>query len=91
MGNIKTLKDYCNKIDLSNTLTISELEVKEFDGEYLSADELKALSNYRRDRIEKLKKKSGSEASFHKSYEYIRSLSNLVDYKEFLNDQSPLL
>ncbi|MBL4710616.1 MAG: hypothetical protein JKY48_19490 [Flavobacteriales bacterium] len=75
-------------IDLSSIRTLSDLELEELDGEILSREELKALRLFRQLRLSKLKKQQGQESEFNSQFEYFRTLSNFIDYKEFLDKSS---
>lgn len=72
-------------VDLNSIQSLNDLELKEFDGETLSREELKALRTFRQLRLSKLKKQQGEESKFHSQFEYFRLLSNFIDYREFLN------
>ena len=60
------------------------MESKLFRGEALTEDETKALEAYKALRLKKLQKKVKHEDQFHKRFEYLRSLSYLVDYRDFI-------
>lgn len=73
-------------VDLNSIESLNDLELKEFEGEVLSKDEMKALHLFRQLRLSKLKKQRGLESEFHTQFEYFRKLSNFIDYKVFLNN-----
>lgn len=87
MEHRKRIQKYLSNVDTSSVVSISDLELKEFDGEQLKAEEKEALEKFYKARIEKLKKKQDQEEIFHERFEYFRAVSNLVDYRDLLNDK----
>ncbi len=83
----KRIQTYLSQIDGSKVVSISDLEIKEFDGATLRAEEKKALEKFYKTRFKKLKKKQDEEDSFHDRFEYYRAISNLVDYRDILEDK----
>jgi hypothetical protein len=78
---------YTQKVDPKSVVTISDIQEKEFDGLELTSEELQALQKFRKHRVKKLEKKQHQEEAFHDRYEYFRALSNLVDYRDYLNQK----
>jgi hypothetical protein len=81
-------KDFINKyLAISNTaglVSINDLRDREFAGEPLSQDEVKALANYDHYRIAQLNAQS-SDAAFHEKYRHLQVIANLASWEEFLN------
>jgi hypothetical protein len=78
------LKKYFAKADIGGTLSINDLRDREFNGESLSPDELTALRNYDRYRIEQLNG-IADDREFHERYRQLQVMANLGDWKDFLN------
>lgn len=78
------LKKYFAKSDIGGVLSINDIRDREFNGERLSADELTALKNFDRYRIETL---NGihDDKEFHERYRQLQVMANLGDWKDFLN------
>lgn len=74
-----------------DVITISDLQEKEYNGEELSFEEEVALNKFRKIRVKKLAKKVDQEAAFHARFEYLRAISNLVDYRTFLEKNTSLI
>lgn len=88
--NAKKIQEYIAKVDSKKITTISDLEIKEFDGKSLASEEKAAIKKFHRARIKKLQMQSAKETSFHNYFEYYRTLSNLVDYRDILKEKVPL-
>lgn len=82
----KKIIDYCSRTDVSQVVSLNDLEEKEYNGQMLSQEEEKALTIFRKIRLQRLLKKAGSEVKFHENYEYLRAVKNVVDYRDFLNE-----
>lgn len=78
------LKKYFAKVDIGGTVSINDLRDREFNGEPLSADEVKALKNFDQYRIEQLNAQK-TDMAFHEHYRQLQVMANLADWKEFLN------
>ena len=78
------------KKDQHEILSISDLQEKEFEGEHLLEEEQEALREFRQLRLKKLKESSKSEKKFHKKFEYLRTLSLLLDYRDLLANKAKL-
>jgi hypothetical protein len=74
------------KAMLGNHVTINDLRDKEFNGEKLTSEEVKAIRNFEVYRLEVLNNQV-DEDDFHKKYQQLQVLANLGDYKEFLKDK----
>lgn len=83
----KRIQNYLSRVDSSKVVSISDLEIKEFDGVQLNLEEKEALNKFYKARIKKLKKKQDEEEIFHERFEYFRAISNLVDYRDILADR----
>jgi len=79
------IKAYCANTDVRNIVSLSDIEEKEFQGIPLEEDEAKAIQLFRDYRLAKLSKKVGSDEKFNERFEYFQALSNLVDYRDWLN------
>lgn len=79
------LKSYCAKKDVKNIISFSDLEEKEYNGVPLNEKEEEAIELFRNYRLSKLSKKKNSEKSFNERFEYFQALSNLVDYRDWIN------
>lgn len=90
MEHRKRIQNYLSQVDSSQVISISDLEIKEFDGEQLRSEEKEALEKFYKARIKKLKKKQDQEDIFHERFEYFRAISNLVDYRDLLADKIEL-
>lgn len=86
----KKIKQYIEEVDPQKVISISDLELKEYDGLALENEEKEALEKFYRVRIEKLEKRQQKEESFHRKFEYFRAISNLVDYRDILSDKLPI-
>ena len=75
---------------MQNTITLSDLEIKEFDGIQLSDQEHVALQKFRELRLRKLMKKVGNEPKFHCNFEFFRTISNTLDYREWQSNNYSL-
>lgn len=78
------LKKYFAKSDIGGTVSINDLRDREFNGEPLSREEMLALSNYDRYRIEQLNSLT-NDMAFHEHYRQLQVMANLADWKEFLD------
>ncbi len=78
------LKKYFSKSDIGGVLSINDIRDREFDGELLSTDELTALKNFDRYRIETLNG-INDDKEFHERYRQLQVMANLGDWKDFLN------
>ena len=81
----KILKKYLQENDLDSLVSISDIEIKEFNGNQLIKEEKEALAKFRSARIKKLSKEKNKENTFNEDYEYYRTISNLIDYRDILN------
>jgi hypothetical protein len=88
--NASKIKEYIEKIDPKRITSISDLEIKEFDGGLLASEEKEAIKKFRRARMKKLQSKQAEEATYHAYFEYYRALGNLVDYRDILKEKLPL-
>jgi len=86
----KEIQAYLAKVDPQKIVSISDLEIKEFDGQPLASEEKAALVKFHTARIKKLQKKGNKESAFHGYFEYYRTLSNVVDYRDILKEKVPL-
>ncbi len=64
-------------------VSINDLRDKYYDGEHLTEDELLAIQNFDKYRIDYLNS-SKDEAEFDQRYLELQAKANLADYKEFL-------
>lgn len=78
------LKKYFSKSDIGGVLSINDIRDREFNGELLSTDELTALKNFDRYRIETLNG-INDDKEFHERYRQLQVMANLGDWKDFLN------
>ncbi len=78
------LKKYFAKAEIGGTMSINDLRDREFNGEPLTADELKALRNYDRYRIDQLNGIT-NDREFHERYRQLQVMANLGDWQDFLN------
>jgi hypothetical protein len=81
------LKKYFTKSDIGGTISINDLREREFNGEPLSEDEVKALANYDHYRIDQLNAQT-TDMAFHEHYRQLQVLANLADWKDFINMDS---
>lgn len=82
----KKIIDYCSRVNVSQVVSLNDIEEKEFCGQALSSDEERALAIFRKIRLKRLLKKASKEDKFHENYEYLRAVKNLVDYRDFLKE-----
>lgn len=80
------LKQYFSKSAIGGTISINDLREKEFSGAFLTKEEKQALANFDRFRLAVLNAQTDDE-SFHKRYQELQVMSNLDDYKEFLQEK----
>ncbi|CAN5254650.1 hypothetical protein BH09BAC5_BH09BAC5_04540 [soil metagenome] len=78
------LKKYFAKVDIGGTISINDLRDREFNGEPLSQDEVKALANYDHYRIDILNA-TKSDLEFHENYRQLQVLANLANWKDFVD------
>ena len=90
MKNADKILAYIVKIDPKKITSISDLQIKEFDGDQLEPKEKVAIEKFREARIKKLQSNQSEEASYHAYFEYYRALGNLVDYRDILKEKLPL-
>ncbi|MEQ8907749.1 MAG: hypothetical protein RIC95_01030 [Vicingaceae bacterium] len=83
----KKIRAISESFDPASVTTIADLQDKEFSGESLTEEQEKALRSFRKLRVKKLAKKQHQEEAFHARFEYLRALSNLVDYRQFIGDK----
>lgn len=81
----ESLFKYLEGKDPKSLTSISDIEIKEFEGEALSEDESKALYKFRKARLDKLNNDNSRTQDFNERYEYLRAVSNLIDYRDILN------
>jgi len=67
----------------SDIVSIADIEEKYFNMERLSDEEHRALRNFERYRVKKLRK-SQDQRRFDKNFTRMQVLSNLANYTEFL-------
>ncbi len=79
------LQKYIQENDLDSLVSISDIEIKEFNGSPLMEEEKKALAKFREARVKKLTKEKNKENKFNEKFEYYRTISNLIDYRDILN------
>jgi hypothetical protein len=79
------LQKYLQEKDLDSLVSISDIEIKEYNGSPLAEEEKKALAKFRTVRVKKLAKEKSKENKFNEKYEYYRTISNLIDYRDILN------
>ncbi|MGV6860744.1 MAG: hypothetical protein ACWA41_03180 [Putridiphycobacter sp.] len=65
-------------------ISINDLRDKYYDGEQLTEDQLLAIQNFDKYRIDYLNA-SEDEEEFDKRYLELQAKANLADYKEFLD------
>ena len=65
-------------------VSINDLRDKYYDGDHLTEEELLAIQNFDKYRIDYLNS-SKDEDEFDKRYLELQAKANLADYKEFLN------
>ena len=82
-GKFKTKLQKLLSQPLEKVTSITDIEDKYFGMEQLTTDELKALKNFERYRMRKLKE-SKNKHKFNRAFMRIRVLSNLAPYTEFL-------
>ncbi|MBL7882523.1 MAG: hypothetical protein JNL69_00525 [Bacteroidia bacterium] len=80
------LKKHFAKSTIGGTISINDLREKEFNGKHLSKEEVQALANFDRFRLNVLNAQT-EEDSFHKRYQELQVMANLDDYKEFLKEK----
>lgn len=78
------LKKYFAKADIGGALSINDLRDREFNGESLTEEEITALRNFDRYRIDQLNGIS-DDKEFHERYRQLQVMANLGDWKDFLN------
>ena len=78
------LKKYFAKVEIGGTVSINDLRDREFNGEPLAHDEVLALANFDRYRIEQLNAHT-NDMDFHEQYRQLQVLANLADWKDFLD------
>lgn len=83
--------EFSASFDPSRDTTIADLQDKEFNGEPLTEEEEIALSSFQKLRVKKLAKKQHKEEAFHARFEYLRAISNLVDYRQFISNKKSFI
>jgi hypothetical protein len=78
------LKKYFAKAEIGGAMSINDLRDREFNGEALTQEEITALRNFDRYRIEQLNGIS-DDREFHERYRQLQVMANLGDWKDFLN------
>jgi hypothetical protein len=78
------LKHYSSEASTVGIVSINDLRDREFSGEPLSADEIKALRNFDKYRLDQLNNIQ-NDKEFHEKYRQIQVMANLGDWKDFLN------
>lgn len=78
------LKKYFTKSDIGGTVSINDLRDREFNGEPLSREEVLALANFDRYRIDQLNLQP-NDMAFHEHYRQLQVMANLADWKDFLD------
>ena len=78
------INKYIAKFNIEGTASINDLRDREFAGEPLSQDVVKALANYDHYRISQLNAQS-SDIAFHEQYRQLQVIANLANWKDFLN------
>ncbi len=78
------LKKYFTKSDIGGTVSINDLRDREFNGEPLSQEEVLALANFDRYRIDQLNSQP-NDMAFHEHYRQLQVMANLADWKDFLD------
>lgn len=71
---------------LGDHVTINDIREKEYKGELLTEEELKAIRNFEVYRLKVLNEQTTDE-TFHKKYQQLQVLANLGSYKQFLKDK----
>lgn len=79
-------RGFFTKQDIGNAESINDIRDKEFSGKKLSAEEKFALANFDRYRLNILNAQENEE-QFHLHYRQLQVISNLGDWREFLNDE----
>ena len=77
---------FSTKKSIDGTESINDLREKELSGNYLSEEELIALSNFEKYRLSILNSQK-EEDNFHLHYRKLQVISNLGDWREFLKDE----
>ena len=78
------LKKYFAKSDIGGTMSINDLRDREFSGEPLTKEEVQALRNFDRYRIEQLNGIQ-NDREFHERYRQLQVMANLGDWRDFLS------
>lgn len=86
--NIKqeNFKKFFAKEAIGGTTSINDLREKEFSDEVLTEEEGRALLNFDRFRLSELNKLK-EDSQFHSRYRELQVMSNLADYRLFLDDK----
>ncbi len=66
-----------------DTVTINDLKDRLFDNKKLTEEEIKAIENFDKYRLERLSK-INDDVEFEQTYLLIRAEANMLDYKSFL-------
>lgn len=84
------LKKTFVKNGITSSVSINDLREKDFNGEFLSQEQKRALENFDKFRLAELEKIS-NDMEFHERYRQLQVMANLGDYKEFLKEKYSLL
>ena len=90
MKNAEKIQAYIAQVDPKKIISISDLEIKDFSGTPLDSEEKAAINKFHKARIKMLQSQQSEEISYHSYFEYYRTLGNLVDYRDILEDKLPL-
>ncbi|MGL4598673.1 MAG: hypothetical protein ACRCYO_14240 [Bacteroidia bacterium] len=77
------LKKYFAKASIGGTTSINDLRDREFNGDALTQEEYRALSNFDRFRIEELNAQT-NDSDFQERYRQLQVMANLADWRDFL-------
>jgi hypothetical protein len=78
--------EFINKKDENETVSIGDLQNKEFRDETLTEEEAQAILNFDRFRLSELNKLK-TAFDFNARYCQLQIMANLTDYKEFLKEE----
>ena len=79
-------RKFFTKEEIGGTISVNDLREKEFSDEPLTEEEGRALLNFDRFRLAELNKLK-EDNQFHSRYRELQVMSNMADYRMFLDNK----